>query len=268
MLPYSATARLLLNNAAKFVTAPTANLLHTSQINHKKKSCRCGPKKVAMILCGCGVLDGTEVSEAVSAMIHLSHKGYETRFFAPDMKICSPMNHLTKDVEACPDKNALVEAARIARGNIKSLCECSACEHAGLVIPGGFGVGRTLSDFAAKGCNCVLLPDLIRIIEEFNCQDKPIGGICIAAALIPKVLKGARVTLGKDCPKERYVNSEAIEQAKSMGANIDMQDAKGATECKEHNVFTTPAFMDSCATNADIHEGIGKMISMMSKIMK
>ena len=48
------------------------------------------------------------------------------------------------------------------------------------------------------GAECTILPDLERVIKEFSCEKKPIGAICIAAALIAKVLKGVKITLGKD----------------------------------------------------------------------
>lgn len=41
-------------------------------------------------------------------------------------------------------RNVLVEAARIARGNIKSLDKLSAADFHALVIPGGFGAAKNL----------------------------------------------------------------------------------------------------------------------------
>jgi len=66
-------------------------------------------------------------------------------FYAPDIEISGVVNHVTREADTiCPSRNALVEAARLARGCIKPLCECEVCTHGALVIPGGYGAARTL----------------------------------------------------------------------------------------------------------------------------
>ncbi|KAG7190467.1 hypothetical protein KM043_006570 [Ampulex compressa] len=265
--------------------------LHTSRLaDGKRKSCdqgkkrpkSCEPQAVAIlqeileerfglmrqILSGCGVLDGTDISEAISATIHVCQKDMKPRFYAPDVEICGVVDHLTKELDnSSPSRNALVEAARLARSSIKPLCECEACSHGGLLIPGGFGAARTLSDFADKGADCTLLPDMQKLIEDFYCEKKPIGTICIASALVAKVLKGVKVTLGKDSPKEQWPYADAICRVRDMGAKVEMKDVKGVTRCKKYNVFSTPAWLYQCATYAEIHNSIGKLITMMKKCM-
>lgn len=55
------------------------------------------------------------------------------------------------------------------------------------------------SDFAEKGADCTVLPDVEKLIEDFYCEKKPIASICIASVLIARVLKGVKITLGKEC---------------------------------------------------------------------
>lgn len=43
-----------------------------------------------------------------------------------------------------------------------------------------------------------MLPDLEKLIENFYCEKKPIASICIASVLVARVLKGVKITLGKD----------------------------------------------------------------------
>ncbi|XP_076245937.1 glutamine amidotransferase-like class 1 domain-containing protein 3, mitochondrial [Calliopsis andreniformis] len=218
------------------------------------------------ILCGCGYLDGTDASEAISATIHISQKDLRPIFYSPDVDICETIDHCSKEIDTnCTPRNALVEAARLARSKIKPLCECEACNHGALVIPGGFGAAKTLSDFAEKGADCTLLPDVEKLIEDFTCEKKPIATICIASVLIARVLKGCKITLGKDSPKEDWPYSDAIKKARDMGAKIEMKNVKGVTRCKKYNVFSTPAWMNKTASYADIHNGIGKLITMMKK---
>lgn len=66
-------------------------------------------------------------------------------FYAPDVDICEVVDHLTKKADKnASARNALVEAARLARSEIKPLCTCESCRHCALVIPGGFGAAKTL----------------------------------------------------------------------------------------------------------------------------
>lgn len=46
------------------------------------------------MLSGCGVLDGSEIHEAVSVLVHLSRAGVETRMFAPDVEQSDVINHV------------------------------------------------------------------------------------------------------------------------------------------------------------------------------
>lgn len=256
-----------LQNDLCILTSATACKIHATRIPCSKKDKRsCEPVPIAVILCGCGALDGTEISEAVSVAIQLSKNNMQPKFYAPDVEICNIVDHCSRepDPKSAP-RNALVEAARLARSEIKPLCECEACTHGALIIPGGFGAAKTLSDFAEKGARCTVLPDLEKLIEDFYCEKKPIGAICIASALVAKVLKGTKVTLGKDSPREQWPHAEAIARVKEMGAKVEMKDVKGVTRCKKYNVFSTPAWMYKCATYAEIHNGIGKLIGMMKK---
>ena len=95
------------------------------------------------ILSGCGALDGTEISEAISVAIHCSNKGFSPTFYAPDVEICEVVDHCTKQV-VDEKRHAFTESARLARSDILPLCECKATAAEGLIIPGGFGAAKTL----------------------------------------------------------------------------------------------------------------------------
>ncbi|XP_031841157.2 ES1 protein homolog, mitochondrial [Nomia melanderi] len=238
----------------------------TKVFKRRERDKSCEPIPVAVVLCSCGYLDGTEISEAVSATIHLCQKNLKPVFYAPDIDICEISDHLTKKADKnASSRNALVEAARLARSDIKPLCTCESCKHGALVIPGGFGAAKTLSNFATKGADCTVHPEIEKVIEDFSCDKKPIGAICISSVLVARVLQGVKITLGKESPPEEWPHANAIEQAKNMGAKVEMKDVKGVTRDKKHNVFSTPAWMYKCATYADIHSGIGNLIAMMKK---
>ena len=70
-----------------------------------------------MVLSGCGVYDGSEITEAVSMLIALSKNGAQVKIFAPNIDQAHVINH-TNGTEMPEKRNVLVESARIARGDI------------------------------------------------------------------------------------------------------------------------------------------------------
>ena len=72
-------------------------------------------RKVAVILSGCGVYDGSEIYESVITLLRLDQRGAKVQCFAPNIEQMHVINHLTG--EEMPEKrNVLVESARLARG--------------------------------------------------------------------------------------------------------------------------------------------------------
>ena len=76
-------------------------------------------KKFAIFLSGCGVSDGAEIHEAVMTMLAVDKFDCIYDIFAPDIPQAHVINHLTGEVSN-EKRNVLVEAARIARGKIRT----------------------------------------------------------------------------------------------------------------------------------------------------
>jgi hypothetical protein len=53
------------------------------------------------------------------------------------------------------------------------------------------------SDFATQGKDCKVIPEVVRIIQDFHERKKPMGFCCIAPILAAKVIPGAHITLGR-----------------------------------------------------------------------
>ncbi|OJH30621.1 Enhancing lycopene biosynthesis protein 2 [Armadillidium vulgare] len=53
--------------------------------------------KAAVVLSGCGHLDGAEVREAVLSLLVLDQQEVNVKCFAPDINITQVMNHKTKE---------------------------------------------------------------------------------------------------------------------------------------------------------------------------
>ena len=72
----------------------------------------------AVVLHGCGVYDGTEITEAVAVLVGLSRHGAKVSCFAPDKDQMHVINHTKGEPHEDETRNVLVESARISRGEI------------------------------------------------------------------------------------------------------------------------------------------------------
>ncbi len=207
-------------------------------------------KKIALVLSGCGFLDGAEITEATSALIALSEAGAETVCFAPNESFVVTAHH----GEANPEqRNVLVESARISRGKIHDLIELNEQNFDAVVFPGGFGAAKNLSTWATDGVKAKLNPEVKRIIKEFHRAAKPIGAICIAPTLVAKVLgkEGVNLTIGND-----PATAQEIEKTGALHVKCDVTDY---VSDRDHKVLTTPAYMYDAKPH-EVFTGIRKMI--------
>jgi enhancing lycopene biosynthesis protein 2 len=204
----------------------------------------------AVVLSGCGFLDGSEIHESVAVLLALSHAGATTQCFAPD-EDAPTVNHLSGELDGT-SRNILVESARLARGNIKPLTQCCASDFDAVFFPGGFGAAKNLSSFATQGAKCTVHPEVERILKEFQQADKPVGLCCIAPVLAAKVFSpGLTITLG--------AQSDVSNAAEQMGASHVCTPANQAVVDASQHVATAPAYM----CDAPLHEvaqGIAEMV--------
>lgn len=63
---------------------------------------------------------------------------------------------------------------------------------------GGFGVAKNLCSLAFDGADCNVDSGIENVLREMHKAAKPIAALCIAPALIAKVITGAEVTIGSD----------------------------------------------------------------------
>ena len=79
------------------------------------------------------------------------------------------------------------ESARISRGDCKDLELLDAEDFDCLLIPGGFGAAKNLSDFGFKGADMTVKKDIEEKMLEFHKKQKVIGLTCIAPILAAKI---------------------------------------------------------------------------------
>ncbi|XP_059825007.1 glutamine amidotransferase-like class 1 domain-containing protein 3, mitochondrial isoform X2 [Hypanus sabinus] len=130
--------------------------------------------RVAVVLSGCGVFDGSEIHEASAILVHLSRGGADFQVYAPNVSQMHVIDHV-KGEAAAESRNVLVESARIARGQVLDLVRLRAEDHDAVIFPGGFGAAKNLSTFATDGKDCQVIPDVHRVLTEFHKAQKPIG---------------------------------------------------------------------------------------------
>lgn len=191
-------------------------------------------KKFAVILCGCGTLDGSEIHESVMTLLAIDRNDCEYSIFAPDADQYHVVNHVTGKVME-EKRNMMVEAARIARGRIRPLAECHVEDFDALVFPGGNGSAKNLFTYAIDGKKCTVREDVARLIRSFHEQKKPIGALCIAPVMLAKVLGDITITVGND--------EKTIDRVTSFGTkHINTQQTEVISD-KQNMVFTTPCYM-------------------------
>lgn len=220
--------------------------------------------QIAVVLAGCGRGDGSEIHESVSCLIHLDRCALPYQCFAPDRPQHDVINHLTGK-PATETRNLLVEAARIARGNIKPLSELNPAHFDAIVFPGGFGAAKNLCTFALHGLDMQVAPDVAPILRAFHAARKPIALCCIAPVLAARVLgtnsggPGCRVTLGAPGP--------AADAVAAWGSRHEPQPLRGVCVDAAQRVITTPAYMDDDATPHGVFAGIGAMIDALAGML-
>jgi enhancing lycopene biosynthesis protein 2 len=216
--------------------------------------------RVGVVLAGCGVFDGAEIHEAVSAMLALTQAGAEYQCMAPN----APQMHVIDHVKGKPvpgeTRNVLTEAARIARGKIVALDEVKVADYDAFVFAGGFGAAKNLCTFAFEGESCKVHPDVTRLVTEAHAAGKPQCFICISPVIAAKVLgkaAGIKLTIGND--------PETAQAVTAMGATHVDCPVDGAVVDLEQKIVSTPAYM--LANNiAEVFSGIETAVKETLKL--
>ena len=208
-------------------------------------------KTVGVILSGCGFLDGAEIQESVCTLLALDRAGATAKCFAPDSEL-DVIDHRTRQPTG-EKRNALEESARIARGDIENITQAKASELDAVILPGGFGAAKVLSNFAEKGGGCELNPGVARLLREMHAAGKPIGAICIAPAVVARALGEHRptMTIGND--------QDTASALEAMGCHHTDCPTTDFVIDKENKIVSTPAYMLG-PTISHVQQGIEKTV--------
>ena len=211
--------------------------------------------RVGVVLSGCGVYDGAEIHEAVLTMLALDEAGAEIMCMAPKGKQLHVIDHAA-GAETGEERDIFVESARIARGDITDLAAVQADDLDAIVFPGGFGAAKNLCNFAVAGAECEVDPGVAALVREVHAQGKPVAAVCIAPALLAKVLgeEGPELTIGNDAG-----TAGALE---TLGATHVECPVTEFVVDRDRKLITSPAYM--LAQNiSEASEGITKTVDAM-----
>ena len=215
-------------------------------------------KKVAVVLSGCGVYDGSEIYESVLTLLAIEQGGASYQCMAPNIDQMHVINHRSGEEMAGEQRNVLTEAARLARGEIIDLAEANPADYDALIIPGGFGAAKNLSDFAVAGAAAKVNPDLLAFTQAIHASGKPVGLICIAPAMTPLLFgEGATCTIGND--------PETATAIEAMGGQHQDCDVDNIVFDEKFNLVTTPAYM-LAGSISEAASGINKLVNKVLQL--
>ncbi len=216
------------------------------------------PKRIGVILSGCGVYDGSEIHEAVITLLAIDRADAQAICMAPNIPQMHVINHLAGEPAEGESRNVLVESARIARGNIKDLANVKAEDVDALILPGGFGAAKNLCDFAVSGPDCKVNSEVARLIKEVYTAKKPIAAICIAPAVLSKVLGDENIspqlTIGTD-----EGTAEALTSMGTKHINCPVEDV---VIDQVNKIISSPAYM-LAGSISEAAEGIEKTVKAL-----
>ncbi|MBN1512631.1 MAG: isoprenoid biosynthesis glyoxalase ElbB [Phycisphaerae bacterium] len=219
--------------------------------------------KVAVCLSGCGVFDGSEIHEAVLALLALDQAGAQVICCAPDKPQMHVVDHVQQKPAEGQTRGVLAESARIARGRITPLSAVEAREIDALIFPGGFGAAKNLCTFATGGADCEVDPDVERLVNDMIEMGKPVGFMCIAPALMARIAGRRRIaptlTIGTDAK-----TAAAVEK---MGAKHRNCPATDIVVDSQYRIVSTPAYMLASGP-AEVFQGAKKLVDEVLKLAK
>lgn len=222
-------------------------------------------KPVAIILSGCGVYDGSEITEAAGLVIALSQAGLPYRFYAPDRDQMHVVDHAAGG-EADEKRHILSEAARIARGDIQPLAALDVSAHSAVAFPGGFGAAKNLCSFASEGEQASLYPDVAAVTSAALAAGKPMLALCAAPLVLALAARDAgvstRLTFGN--PEEGAALAAAAQAWGQVPVHAAVDEA-----CVDaaKRLVSVPAYMYGSATPAQVFAACQAGVSALQALL-
>lgn len=205
--------------------------------------------KIGVLLSGCGVYDGAEIHEAVLTLLAIDEIGAKAICISLDEPQHHVVNHLNGE-EMKESRNMLVEAARIARGDIHEISTITPADVDALVIPGGFGSAKNLTNWAFAGAKGTINPKVKLLIVNMINVGKPIAALCVSPVVVAKALEGSKIhpemTIGSSNSKDSSISTFSNEMV-SIGSVIKMKTIQEIEIDKTNKIITAPCYMQDAS---------------------
>jgi enhancing lycopene biosynthesis protein 2 len=225
--------------------------------------------KIGVIFSGSGVYDGTEIQEGVFTLLSIKKVGADAVCFAPDIQQHHVINHITGE-EMNETRNVLVESARIARGDIQSLDDFDSAQLDALVVPGGFGAAKNLTEWAFSGPDGEINDQVKNAIVSMVKSKKPVAGLCMGPTVIAKALENsgvsATLTVGSTDATSPYEIDAISQGMEKAGATAVMKTVEEIAVDVENKIVTAPCYMME-ADILQIRNNIQKAVDALVKLI-
>ncbi|MEN9450247.1 MAG: ThiJ/PfpI domain protein [Pseudomonadota bacterium] len=216
-------------------------------------------QNIAVILSGCGALDGSEIHESVLTLLALDRAELPYQCLAPNISQSRVVNMADGKTQEHAKRNVLEESARIARGKVKDIASANPHDYTAMIFPGGFGAALNLCNFGLNKENYSIQTDVFKFAKTMVEAKKPAGFICIAPVLAPKLYPaGIQITIGND-----KATAEILEK---LGAR---HIPCATTDCvvdKVHKLVSTPAYMLARSIK-EVAPGIDCLVKELSLLL-
>jgi enhancing lycopene biosynthesis protein 2 len=225
--------------------------------------------KIGVLLSGCGVYDGAEIHEATLTLLSIAEIGAEAVCISVDREQHHVVNHMTGE-EMQESRNMLVEASRIARGNISNINEVNPADIDGLIIPGGFGSAKNFTNWAFEGPDGTILPEVKLMIVNMLNVGKPVAALCVSPVVMAKALEGsdihANLTIGSDQEESPYDISGFSGGLESLGATTEMKTVREILVDSTNKIITAPCYMMD-ASILDVRKNVRSAVEALRDLV-
>lgn len=225
---------------------------------------------IGVLLSGCGVYDGAEIQESVITLLKIQEMGFGYTCIGVDDNQHHVVNHLDGS-EMNETRNMLVEAARIARGEIVSSSEIDLSALDALVIPGGFGSVKNFTKWAFHGPKGEIHPEVKKLLVNCYNAGKPIVALCVSPVVLAKALENndptIEMTIGSDVEKSPYDIHAFVEGLRACGVQTNMRTSSEILIDSENRIITAPCYMME-ASLVEVSKNISMALQALQQMLE
>jgi enhancing lycopene biosynthesis protein 2 len=205
----------------------------------------------------------------VLTLLAIDEMGWNAVCISVDKPQHHVINHLTGEVMD-ESRNMLVEAARIARGQITPIENISPADIDALVIPGGFGSAKNFTSWAFDGPSSTILPEVKLLLVNLVNVGKPIVALCVSPVVVAKAFEGSSIhptlTLGSTSEPSPYDINGFNEGLRATGSIAQERTIREVLIDPANRIICAPCYMME-ARITEIHENIQHALRALKELL-